>query len=279
MGLETAIAIGSMAIQAGGSGFSFAQAAKQRKELDKANKAAQKAVSEAKALTDMNQLDKLQVPLEPYKTMSREVTAQQMQSLQALQESDARSLAAGVGKIGAVGTDYLEKVRGVMSQDIYNNDLLKAQEDIRLQNQKMTIAQSEAEGAQLAAADAQKYRNQAITQGVQGLAGAALTGVNMLPEYTKDRQLMRDFNVAKEGGFVANLSENEALAALAKMKSDDPTGYADMISKGEFGGLFGADVNYGKLWAQDRMAPQFNPIDGFSKIKLTNFNSPNQLTR
>jgi len=282
MGLETAAIIGlsSAAAQTIGSGFSFAQAAKQKKELDKANKAAQKAIAEAKALTDINQLESLQVPLEPYKTAMREGTAQQMQSLSALQESDARSLAAGVGKIGAVGTDYLEKVRGIMSQDIYKNDLLKAQEDARLQDQKLDITQLEAEGAQQAAADAAKFRAQAITQGVEGLTGAATTAIGaVLPEYMKDRELMKTLNVAKQGGFTSNLTDEQALSALAKMKIDDPAGYANMVTKGEYGGLFQADVNYGKLWAQDRINPQLNPIDGLGKIKLTNFSNPNQLTR
>ena len=220
MGLETAaiIGLGSMAAQGIGAGFSFAQANKQKRELDKANKAAQKAIAEAKALTDINQLESLQVPLEPYRTAMREGTAQQMQSLQALQEADARSLAAGVGKIGAVGTDYLERVRNKMSQDIYANDLLKAKEEARLQDQKLDISQLEAEGAQQASADAQKFRNQAITQGVQGIAGAAITGLSSLPEYPEDKDLAK-FLKAKESADLLTrgaLGQNNYASILGK---------------------------------------------------------------
>jgi len=49
-----------------------------------------------------------------------------------------------------------------------------AAEESRLQQAKVNLDLGEAEGAQLAARDAQEAKNAAITQGVQGLASAGL---------------------------------------------------------------------------------------------------------
>lgn len=260
MGLETAaiIALGSAAAQTVGAGFSFAQAAKQKKELDKANKAAQKAIAEAKAITETNQLEGLQVPLEPYRTAMREGTAQQMQSLQALQESDARSLAAGVGKVGAVGTDYLERVRGIMSADMYKNDLLKAQEDARLQNQRLDIAQLEAEGAQQAAADAAKFKAQAVTQGVQGLVGAATTGLLAMPEYRKSREFRR---VAPKG-----MSDADILTAMDNYRKTYPLGYEDAFKTGNFGNIFNNTGQIDELSGDFSFQPDISAINPYQQL-------------
>jgi len=250
-----------MAAQGIGAGFSFAQANKQKRELDKANKAAQKAIAEAKALTDINQLESLQVPLEPYRTAMREGTAQQMQSLSALQESDARSLAAGVGKIGAVGTDYLEKVRGIMSQDIYKNDLLKAQEDARLQDQKLEIAQLEAEGAQQAAADAQKFRNEAITQGVQGVVGAATTGLSMLPEYMKSKEFKSILKQAPAG-----MSESDVFNAIESYKKTYPYGYEDALKTKDYSNIFNNTGEIGDLPGEFVFQPPISSINPYEQL-------------
>ena len=55
--------------------------------------------------------ENIKLPTESYDRAFKANTAQQRQALEALQGADARTLAAGVGKVGALGTASNEKQR------------------------------------------------------------------------------------------------------------------------------------------------------------------------
>ena len=86
-----------------GAGLSFGQAAKQRKRQEKAERESQALMQQARDRMQTRFFEQLQLPTEAYERQFRENTAQQQQALQALRESDPRTLAAGVGKVAAAG--------------------------------------------------------------------------------------------------------------------------------------------------------------------------------
>ena len=86
-----------------GGVLGFGQAAKQKAAQQRAERESNRLMQQARRNLQTKFYEQLQVPTEAYDRQFRESTAQQQQSLQALRESDPRTLAAGVGKVGAVG--------------------------------------------------------------------------------------------------------------------------------------------------------------------------------
>ena len=66
------------------------------------------------------------MPTDAYEAEFEANLAADQQAVQALQEGDARSLAAGVGRIGAQQAEEAEDTRIDMGQDLYNLDVTKA---------------------------------------------------------------------------------------------------------------------------------------------------------
>ena len=185
----TAIASGvGLATSLAGSGASFAQAAKQKKEQRRAESAANRAMEEAKAEMQKNYLDQLAIAKEPYE-LQREMMAQQTaQALAGLQEADPRGLAAGVGRIAGVSTQAAQQMRADMAREIQQLERMKAQEDANLSKGLASLALEEAKGAGAAAAQAANLRAQGIQQGVQGIIDAGADAMKFARLYETDKE-------------------------------------------------------------------------------------------
>ncbi len=185
MGLatSTAISLAGLALATGSSAAGFAQLGKQNRLRKKAENAAEKALEEAKEKIDVNYARQLQVPLESYRRAMRESTAQQKQLLEAVQEGDQRGVAASVGKIGAAGTQNLANIRDLMGKQLYDRDVAIAREDARIAGKLADIGLAEVEGAQIAAAEAQKLGAQAGQGALQGLGEAGLQAASLAALY------------------------------------------------------------------------------------------------
>lgn len=165
-------------------GMNLSQAAKQKKAQAKAEQAAGEAVKKAETEYGKEFLAGVQLPTEAYDRALREGTAQQMQSIQALQEADARTLAAGVGKVQAQATDAQTQARDQMAQDMYNLELAQAKEKSANSASIADLNLNRAAGAQMAAADAEAARAKAnagvgsaiVSLGGQMLSAAPLYG-------------------------------------------------------------------------------------------------------
>jgi hypothetical protein len=168
-GLAGPIGLG---IQAIGAGFSIAEAIKQRREQRDAERTAKELVEQAKSRLEVNRMEGLQVPLDSYDQAMREVTAQQMQSLEGLREADARTLAAGVGKLAAAGSDATELQRQAMEGAILDRDKLIASEQSNIDRSIAGIDLESASGAQQMAADADAASAMNFQSAAQGLGGA-----------------------------------------------------------------------------------------------------------
>jgi len=179
----------SAGVSAIGAGASFAQGAAQKRKQREAEKAAERAMGEARKKAEVNYLEGLQVPTEAYDRAFENSLASQQQALTSLQEADPRALAGGVGKVSAVGVQLDTEARVAMGQELYKNELLKAQAQEKVKQDLMTLDLGEAQGAQIAASQAQQQAAQSFTQGIQGVAqagqtlyqGSALYGKNTPP--------------------------------------------------------------------------------------------------
>lgn len=187
MAAFTTIALGVGAAAAlGGSIGSFTQANKAKKQQRQAEIAANRAIERARREMNVNYYDELAIAKRPYELESEQLRQQSADALQRFAEGDQRGLGAGVGRVQAGMIDSVQAQRAAMEQDIRRIEEKRLGQDINLQNQRIGLDQMEATGAQLAAREAEYRRQQAIQQGVGGLADAAMTTAFMAtPLYKK----------------------------------------------------------------------------------------------
>lgn len=174
MGLTTAtaLALGSIAVSAGSAGMSFAEAGKQRKLQQEAESEAAKALVEARKKLDVNYYANLGINKDPYELEREALVSAGAQAIQAGQESE-RGAAATAGRIQMAQQQGQRQIAGDMGAEMLNLDKLTAQESSRLATDQAKLYLGEAEGAQLAARDAQQAAAAYTTGGVQGIANAA----------------------------------------------------------------------------------------------------------
>ena len=197
--------IAALGMSAAGSAFSFIQAGKQAQAERDANKAAAKALAEAKKKLEVNMLSGLSIAKEPYELEREALLQQGASALQAGVEGDPRGAAATAGRVVQAQQASQAQVRADMAQEMADLELLKAQEDVNLQSQRVGLDLGEVQGQQMRAADARAARAQAMQAGVQGLvdvglgameAGDAFSGS---PERKAARQRRRANRRAKRG--------------------------------------------------------------------------------
>ena len=168
-----AIATGTaMAISAGvsalSSGASFAQAGKQRKMQQDAERAAAKSMAEAKSKLETNFYEGLSVQKEPYE-LEREAALSGLGSIVQAGQAGERGAAELAGRAAIYNQAQQAKTRTAMGKEMQALDRLVASEDVRLNNAKINLDLGEAQGQQQIAADARAARAAANKQGVGGL--------------------------------------------------------------------------------------------------------------
>jgi hypothetical protein len=183
---STAIGLGIAAASTAASvGMNLSAAAKQSKAQSAAEQAAGEAAAKAEAEYQKEFAGGVQLPMEAYQQAGREGTAQQMQALQALQEADTRSLAAGVGKVQAAATAAQTGITEQMREDLFSLEKTQMEEKIANRDAIAKMNQERAMGAQTAAANAEAAKTAAITGAVTGVASLAGQAMQAAPLYGK----------------------------------------------------------------------------------------------
>ena len=182
MAIGTATAIG-LGISALSSGMSFAQAGKQRKLQEEAEREAEKAFQEAKNKLDVNYLEGLAIAKEPYELERESLLQTSAAALQAGVEGETRGAAAVAGQALMAQQAGAAGQRAAMSREMQALNQLAAQEDSRLQGARVDLDLAEAKGQQQMAADAAAARQAAISSGVQGIASMGMTALENAPLY------------------------------------------------------------------------------------------------
>lgn len=190
----TTIAAGvGMATTLGTAGASFAQASKQRKAQQRAETTAERALMDARKKLDVNYYEQLGIQKESYELEREALLSAGAQAMQAATEGDIRGAAATAGRVQMAQQQGQREIAGAMGQELMGLDKLVSGEDARLAGLQSNLSLAEAEGAQLAARDAQQQAAAATTQGLQGIQSAGQQLYEAAPLYEKS-QGMKQFN-------------------------------------------------------------------------------------
>jgi len=188
MAAVASIVLGSVAAATGlaSFGMGLSNASKAREAQAKAEKESKLLMAEAEKKAEKNFYEGLNVPLDAFNAQFEQQLQQQQQGLQALQEGDARAVASGVGRVGALAGQQGEQTRIAMGEALYANNKMKAdaKENVNQQLIKMNVGQAADENARQR--DAMRQENQAMQQGMKGLGSALSAGNDMVNLYQGD---------------------------------------------------------------------------------------------
>ena len=166
-------AITSAVIAVGTATMSFVQAAKQKEAADDANTEAARLMADARKRAEVDNFEELSVPTDAYEAEFEANLAADQQAVEALQEGDARSLAAGVGRIGAQQAEEAEDTRIEMGQDLYNLDVTKAESRDAVNQQLIALDVGQASDQAQMGSDLLAASSESFSQGMSSL-GAGL---------------------------------------------------------------------------------------------------------
>tara|TARA_R100000900_G_scaffold45908_5_gene36821 strand:- start:1268 stop:2245 length:978 start_codon:yes stop_codon:yes gene_type:complete len=191
MGVATSIAVGSAIV---GAGLSFNQAANARRAQRKADADAARYLADARKKAEKDYFAGLNVPLDSFEAELENNLQTTTTAIEALQEGDARALAAGVGKVGAQAQQNAEDVRIDMGEQMFALDKMKAENRDDINQQLIAMDAAAAQDASKRAADADAQVAAANTAGINSLTSGLMTGLQASPLYGKskaDRELMK----------------------------------------------------------------------------------------
>ena len=180
-----ALGIASVALAAGGTAFSFAQAGKSKKAQRDAESKADMMMRTARKRLDINYMEELSIKKEPYELQREALLQQGATALQAAQEGDQRGVAATAGRLQQAQTAAQGQVRTAMGQELQAIDKAVAEEDSRLRDLNVQLDLGEIAGAQQAAADAEQAAQAQTAQGIQGAVNTAQAGMALVPLYSQ----------------------------------------------------------------------------------------------
>lgn len=198
MAVGTALAIISATATAASAGMSFAQANKQKKLYEKAQEDAAKSMVEAKKAINVNYYEGLSIPTQAYEMERDILKAASAQAIEAGREGDQRGVAATAGRVQAAVNEGARDIRSDMSKELYDLNKLTQTENKNIATNLAELDLAEAQGAQLAARDAQEARAAAMKQGFQQVAALGGQLASAAPLYEKSQQSKFLGNVTKD---------------------------------------------------------------------------------
>ena len=176
----TIAAATSLAATATTTTMSFVQAGKQKKAQRQAEKDADEAMTNARKKLETNFYAAQGIKKEPYELEREALLSQGAEAIQAGVESE-RGAAATAGRIQLAQQQGQAGVRSAMGQEMMALENKQLAEESRLRDIGVQLDLGEVEGAQLAAANAERLRAQAQQQGMQGVTSFAKQAAAALP--------------------------------------------------------------------------------------------------
>jgi hypothetical protein len=204
MAVLAAIGLATNVISAGAS---FVQANKQKKMMEEANAEAAKAMKEARKRLDVNVYDALTISDTPYERQREMANAQTQQMMTGFQELGVQGMRGATAAL-AQGQQMQGQIADAKTQRLEQLEQMQAAEEGRLRDINVQLDLQEVEGAQQAAADAQRLRKEAFEGGAQSLISAVGTGAGMFELYNQEKDInsenmqeqMNIFNSLTGGG-------------------------------------------------------------------------------
>ena len=226
MALTTAtiIALGGAAV---GGAANLVAAGRARNQQRDADRAAGRLMADARAKLEKDFYEGLKLPTEAYDQAYEANSQAQRESVEALQQADSRSLAAGVGRVGALSNENTQKIRAQQSKDMFALDKLKAEgkDNVNQQLAQMDVAAAQDKAARAAQADEKVGMLQAgAAQSFIGGISAAAEAQALNPLSKADRELSKTFDSNKDLFAKNNISRAEYLK--------EPSKYANLLKGG-----------------------------------------------
>lgn len=269
MAMFTTVAAGiGLAATAATTGMSFANAGKQKKAMQQAERDADEAMQEARKKLEVNVYDKLAINKEPFELQREAMLSQGAQAIQAGVESE-RGAAATAGRIQMAQQEGQAGIRSAMGDELQQLEMLSAQEEGRLRDIGVQLDLEEVAGAQLAAANAQELSAQAMQQGFEGVTSLGSQLAEKAPLFEKGAA-GRQFNRMESLGMKKNeLSGGDIqgkVAAAGLVGKTDFSRVGEMPREQYINFMRNSDPNDLRTLRRDQLGIYgFNPFRGSKK--------------
>ena len=199
---------------------SFVQAAKFKKQQQKADREAEEALAAARKDISKNYFKGLSYAKEPYERAREAINIGLAQQTQAGVEGETRGAAAATGRSQMASIEAQRKLASAEAQDIYGLQKLAAEEEARLAGLSYNLNLAELFGQQAASQVAERNRQAQIQAGIEGVdkiinkAGEMISEYEATPEvravnelkgrlHTKYIKGQRQFNRAQKKGDIS----------------------------------------------------------------------------
>ena len=240
-GIITGAVLAGIAATSGlvGMGMSLSSAAKQRQKASQAERDSKTLMQEAKAQMQKNFYEGLKLPTEAYDRAFRGNAVQQKQAIESLQGADARTLAAGIGKVGALGMTANEAERLTMGKDLFALDLTKAENAQNINDELVGMDVGQAKDQMAMAGDLRVASAASTLSGIQsGIAGLS-AAASAVPTYIQSGGDIKAGSFAKSESF-KNMDPGGALNTEGVMQPNEawkarPANYDTNLVKGDPG--------------------------------------------
>ena len=171
-----------------GSGVSFTQAAKAKREQKKAERQQKALMEKAKERAEKNFYETLNVPIDAFDNQYKQNQQVAAQALEALQQGDARNLAAGVGGLQAAASQANEAVRTGMQDALYENRKMKMEGKAAIEQQLIDMEVGAAADQAQMARDFGRDQAAGIQGGIAGVGQAAQSASSLVPLFAAGKE-------------------------------------------------------------------------------------------
>ena len=237
MPIGTVLTIASLAASAGSAGGSFAQAARARRMKEDAERAAEKAVREARKRGEVNYYDQLAIAKSPYDLEREAMINSAAQAMEAAREASTRGVAATAGRLQQFQAKGQRDIASRMESEAQRIEQLKATEGARVADMMYNLSLAEAEGAQLAARDAEEARSAAMTAGFKSI-GSAIGQAAALPALYPEQKLKMVDTIGDQTVNYATPDMAGDMSTLTSPAGAPRSGAAgEVLQPGEFGAM------------------------------------------
>jgi hypothetical protein len=234
MAVATAVAIGGLAISGASTAMSFLQAGEQKSKQRQAEADAAAAMAEARKKLQINYTDELAINKEPYELQREALLSQGALAIQAGQESE-RGATATAGRVQMAQNEAQADIRTDMGKEMVDIQNKQIAEQSRLRDLNVQLDLGEVEGAQQAAADAERAAATATAEGFQGLTSTAQQGLAMIPLFPKTASA-KAFGKLEEGAKGSGITQADFQNKVAGLSGQ--AGYGNLSG---VGGMKGAE--------------------------------------
>jgi hypothetical protein len=172
-------AIAALAITATTATIGFIKAGKERRAAEAAELTADIAMKEVEKALTKNEMAALSIQTEAYERESDALKTAAKTEMDSVREGDQRGVLAGSSRVQAGVTEAAGGQRTAMGQELMDLERLKADEETRINDIGIQLKLGEVAGAQQAAAALSDSAAAGNAAAMQGVASAAMQGVNM----------------------------------------------------------------------------------------------------